>query len=73
MVVHLGPFSKTKRVLDCKLVGGDRLKNTHKIRGKIVIISVNRRNNWTKRASRFMNFGKTIEDRPGVEPEGIIL
>ena len=48
----------------CKLVCGDWLKYTNKIRGKIVVIIVNRGNNWAKGASRFnmCNLGKNMED-----------
>ena len=62
MVVCLGPFGKTKRVLYCKLVCGDRLEYTYKIGCEIVVVSVNGGNNRAKRANRFMNLGKTIED-----------
>jgi len=62
VVVCLGPFGKTKRVLYCKLVCGDRLEYTYKIGCEIVVVSVNGGNNRAKRANRFMNLGKTIED-----------
>ena len=62
MVVCLGPFSKTKRVLYCKLVSGDRLKYTYKIGCEIVVVSVDGGNDRAKRATRFMNFGKAVQD-----------
>lgn len=33
------------------------------MRSKIVVVSINRRNNRAKRANRFVNLGKTVERR----------
>ena len=38
------------------------MKNAYEIRSKILVVSVNRGNNGTKRATRLVNFGKTVED-----------
>ena len=39
VIIWLGPFCKTKRVLYGKLVGGDRLKNTYKIRELALVLT----------------------------------
>ena len=38
------------------------MENAYKKRSKIVVISVYRRNNRAKRATRLVNLGKPIED-----------
>ena len=34
-----------------------RLEDTYKVRGKVVVVGVRGRNNWTKGTTRFVNFG----------------
>ena len=38
-----------------KTVGGDRLEDAYKVRGKVVVVGVRGRNNWTKGTPSFVN------------------
>ena len=66
MFIRLVPIcSKTKRVLDCELVSEDGLENRNKISCQliaVIVVSVYRRNNRVKRATRFMNPRKAVKD-----------
>ena len=63
MFILLVPIcSKTKRVLDCELVSGDGLENMYKISCQLIVVSVYRRNNRAKRATRFMNLRKAVKN-----------
>ena len=59
--VRLCPVYKAERVLDCKLIFGDRRENLNKKRREIVIICVHGGDDWTKRASGFVNLWKTVK------------
>ena len=57
--------SANLRVLDLELILGDGLKYVYKIWCQIVVVSIYRRHNRTKRTARLMNLRKAIEDTRG--------
>ena len=59
--------------LEESLIFGDRMENLNKKRREIVIVCVRGGDNWTKRATGFVNL--SLEDRKVdlVEPQGIIF
>ena len=53
---------KSEGVLDCELSRGDRFKDVDKKRNKIIVVCVYWWDNWTKWATSFVDFWKTIKD-----------
>ena len=61
LFVRLCPVYKAERVLDCKLIFGDRMQNLNKKRRENVIICVHGGDDCAKRATGFVNLWKTVK------------